>query len=427
MKKPHYIALFILWVLLFLMGINKHHRFGIYNYQSELWADKSGYYVYLPALHLYDFDAARFPAEVDELTGQGFKLDSATGKVVTKYTYGVALLEAPFYFTAHFISKISGYPSDGFSVVYQKLLNLAASFYGSFALVLLFVVLARKWGRLIAGISCFLILFGTNLLYYIIDESGMSHVYSFFLACGVLYWWHERKAARVSTGMAALLGIAIGLITVIRPTNLLLLAFIPLSNYQNRPAWLRQWQSVLQVRVVSFVILGAALTWLPQILYWHYLTGEFVYYSYENEGFNWLDPQILPSLFAPLNGLFLYSPLYLFLGIGMVITALGGSAIGRINTVLFLATIYLFSSWWAWHFGCSFGGRSYIEYLSVFSLTLGELLHRMGKMKSVKWRGSLIAVLIIFTLYSIRMNYAISECFFGDGVWDWNRYRELLF
>jgi hypothetical protein len=30
----------------------------------------------------------------------------------------------------------------------------------------------------------------------------------------------------------------------------------------------------------------------------------------------------------------------------------------------------VFASWWDWSFGCSFGARSFVEYLSIFSIVI---------------------------------------------------------
>lgn len=425
-KKSLIIISFIaLWMSLFSLALEKHKAFGLYNYQSELWADKSGYYVYLPAAHLYGFDASAFPAEVDENTGQGFKLDSASGKVITKYTYGVALMEAPFYFAAHLLAALTEKTTDGFSLLYQKSINLAASFYGAMALVILFMVLRKRFDWIAALLSCSLILFGTNLLYYIIDESGMSHVYSFFLASALIYWWHHRTA-QVYMVQALLVGFCAGLAILIRPTNALLLLFIPLSNFNNFSSWWPHVKSLLNAKFIIAAAIGTVLVWLPQFFYWEYLTGEFVYYSYTNEGFQWLEPQFLSSFFAPRNGLFLYSPLYLFLMVWAIVLAIRGSRLALINLSLFAIAAYVFSSWWAWHFGCSFGGRSYIEYLSIFSILMTSTLREIQGIKSNLLKWFVWFLIVACVLYNLKMTYSVTECFFSPDDWDWDRYCKFL-
>lgn len=91
----------LLWTLfagaMLFLAMNRHSRSGLFNYHSEIWGDKAGYYVYLPAALKYGFDPAAFPDSMDVKTGYGFRLDSAQGTVVTKYFYGTALMQLPFY------------------------------------------------------------------------------------------------------------------------------------------------------------------------------------------------------------------------------------------------------------------------------------------------------------------------------------------
>ena len=50
-------------------------------------------------------------------------------KIYTKYTCGVALMEAPFFLVAHFLSKPLGFASDGHSLPYSYGIMLAGLFY----------------------------------------------------------------------------------------------------------------------------------------------------------------------------------------------------------------------------------------------------------------------------------------------------------
>ena len=78
---------------------------------------------------------------------------------------------------------------------------------------------------------------------------------------------------------------------------------------------------MLKPKVFGLVLLGSVLMLLPQLLYWNYLNGSWVTYSYGNEGFNWLNPKLLNTWFSPNNGLFLYTPFYflILLTLGIMI------------------------------------------------------------------------------------------------------------
>ena len=180
--KPYKIFGWILFYgFLIFLTFNKHSRSGYNNYHSEIWADKAGYYVYLPATFKYNFQAEQFPDSIDFKTGHGFHLDPNTNKVQTKYTYGVSFLQAPFYFVADILSPLLEQQPDGFSPIYHSSINFAAISYFLLGLILLNQVLKIAFNKQTAIFVLLSIFLGTNLFYYVVSATGMSHVYSFFL------------------------------------------------------------------------------------------------------------------------------------------------------------------------------------------------------------------------------------------------------
>jgi len=61
------------FLVLFLVSINFslkiHHWKGRFQLGKRDMADKAGYYIYLPALFFFHFDANRCPEKIDEKTG----------------------------------------------------------------------------------------------------------------------------------------------------------------------------------------------------------------------------------------------------------------------------------------------------------------------------------------------------------------------
>ena len=56
-----------LWSCLLLITINKHIRRQPNTYDSEIFADKAGYYVYLPATFIYNWNGQEMPDSIDFL------------------------------------------------------------------------------------------------------------------------------------------------------------------------------------------------------------------------------------------------------------------------------------------------------------------------------------------------------------------------
>ena len=163
-------SLILLAGILLFLTFNRHSRSGIQTYHSEIWGDKAGYYVYLPAAFLYSFDAARFPQEIDSLTGNGFQLDREDHRVLTKYTCGVAVMMTPFFLTTHAIASLFNALNDGFSAPYHRMIDVAAIFYLMAGFLLWYHVLRRYFTQTVAILTIATLFLGTGLYYYAIDE-----------------------------------------------------------------------------------------------------------------------------------------------------------------------------------------------------------------------------------------------------------------
>lgn len=425
-KKVYALVIICFIGVLLFLTFNKHSKSGYYNYHSEIWADKAGYYVYLPAAILYDFDANNFPDSIDFKTGNGFQLDPSSGKVITKYTYGVALMQLPFFCLANISATAFDYEKSGFSPIYHWSINVAAIFYLTLGLLFLYQFLIVRFSRLISLFTVLSIFFATNLYYYAIDDTGMSHVYSFSLFCIFLFFIQKTNYLKhPKVDESIIFGFLVGLIILIRPTNLLfLVAFLFLDHTNNKEILLRVKRLVHPKRLVPMVLAAFCII-LPQLIYWQYTKGSVLTYSYGNEGFNWLNPQLLKSWFSPDNGLFLYSPFYFLIIASMLVMAKNKKKNGLLVLILFLLISYVFSSWWSWNFGCSFGGRSYVEYLAIFSLPLAYLFNEIGKLNKMK-RISFSVLVIVCTAFNLKMIYSYDGCFYSKSEWDWKSYIELL-
>ena len=63
------------------------------HHKKYIWADAEGYYMYLPAVVMYGGDFSKIPVR----TKVHFEPYPGTDKIFTKYNYGIAVLEAPFF------------------------------------------------------------------------------------------------------------------------------------------------------------------------------------------------------------------------------------------------------------------------------------------------------------------------------------------
>lgn len=405
---------FILGFFIFL-SLNRHSKSGIQNYHSEIWADKAGYYIYLPAFFIYNFQVDGLPAEIDKKTGNGFIVRD--GKIITKYTYGVALLQAPFFIICHGLSKLCNLQDDGFSLIYHKSINIAAVIYSFFSFIFLFNFLIRYLKKKVVIITLACLYIGTNIFYYSVFETGMSHIYSLFLFASYLYLGpianEQKKPIYVF-----LFGLIIGLIIIVRPINILFLPVYFIFNTFSITDIKNNLKRYILIFITVFIVL------MPQLLYWKYASGSYFQYSYGEERFsNLLHPEVLKLLFSTNNGLFIYCPLLIFFLTGLFILYKHVPRFSICIAVHFIFISFVFSSWHDWTYGCSYGCRPFVEYISIFALPFGFFIEKFILKNSLKplW----LTLIIVFIVYNQKLIFSYDGCW-AAGIWDWSELLKLI-
>lgn len=392
-----------------------------------MFADPVGYYVYLPATFVYNFDAAELPEKITEKTGEGFTINEQ-GKIITRYSCGVAILQAPVFLGVHLIAGLTGQEQDGFSGIYHLVSSFAAILYSFLGIVLLWYFLLGYFNKLISSLTILTLFFGTNLLYYTIDATGMSHVYSFFLFALLLVLsrsFFKESLQRKKTIYFILISLVSSLIILVRPTNI---AFIGLVFILDCNSWYDLKLRFLQIfSIKNIIILSISMfiVFLPQLLYWKYAYGDYITDSYEGYGFtNWASPKIIEFLFSTNNGLFTYNPIYFIILFALVFMILKKQKNGIYILCLFVGLIYVFSSWFVFSFGCGFGSRNFVEYTTIFALPLGFLFQQSANF-SIRLKRILIISTIFLVLINLKLVSAYDKCFLGTD-WDFKEYSYFL-
>ncbi len=409
------------WGILFLgiLCLQMALRFPDGDYHYRISSDAEGYYLYLPGVWIYD-------GFVDQplKTADTYPQHPHSGKVLSRYTYGVALMEAPVFAIAHLTALQAWFHAkapDGYSNTYNDALISVTILYMMLGLWVLLKVLQRHFIRSISWLTVLLLLGGTNLWFYTVGMVGMSHVFSFFLVSLLLYLtpgFYERPGWRQSLRI----GLVLGLLVLVRPTNLLIGLYL-LLYHVNTLAQLKQclvWWGQ-QLRHIWWIPLLMFGYWIPQFAYWHYITGQWIYDSYTGYGFvYWNDPFLWQVWFGVQNGLFIYSPI-LLLGIGGLIAGIpAGKYQTRGITLIFLLMSYVFASWQLWWFGSAFGHRAFIDLFPMLALPFAYSLHLLGQQKPyVRILTGLVLVLLVY--YSLGMSYLYRHPWEGPA-WNWSTY-----
>jgi hypothetical protein len=416
--KPIYNTLLfflVLWTGLLLLTFNRHIRREPNTYQSEIFADKAGYYVYLPATFIYNWNGSSMPDSIDKKTGDGFEIINS--HIATKYPMGAAIMMAPIWLINHyFIAN----PNDGFSFSYTLISSIASTLYVLLGLFISYISFKKYTPSSYALLITACIFFSTNLFYYTIIETGMSHSFSFFWFSLLLFTILKIKEQKqVKYSDAITLGITVGFIILLRPINFIfcfpyfLMLIIKNSNAK----------SIIKELLLStksiLLYLSPVLIFAPQLFYYKYIST--VSAAYKGTGFPYLtNPKILEVLFAPENGLFLYAPVLFFILLSYIFYREPAFFIIPV-CLLACMVIYTYSSWQNPELGCAFGHRSMVEFYSFLFLPLTCI--NMSK----KIKNTFIFTVILSTLYTLKISLSYDRCFYGNNDWDWSAYLTLLF
>jgi len=342
--------------------------------------DIMGYYAYLPSIFIYGDYTLGFidePGFVNDNKFLSLKLDN--GKRIIQYTSGLSIAYTPFFLMAHAVAPLVGEERDGFNWVYQFFLVMSALFYVSLALVLLRRLLLQYFTDRVTALSLLLLALGTNLYYYTVYESVMSHSYGFAFIAMFIFMvdrWYKKPSVR-NTMLA---GFLLGFTTLMRPTNIFVVLVLILWGVKSWQGLLDRVRFLLgKIPSILLMIVFFLLPWIPQLLYWKAITGDFFYNSYEMVGsaFYFDAPQTHKMLFSYRKGWFVYTPM-------MLVAFLGFYWVYRQRRELFwsffpymLVMIYVLSSWWAWWFGGGFGSRAMVDTYAIMAFPLAVVVENV--------------------------------------------------
>ena len=388
---------------LFLMSVIFIYSFftiKIWKQKTIIEQDVLSYYGYLPATFIYhDLTLSSiFNGKENSLIQVWAKPFPNRGRAI-KMSMGLSYMYSPFFFIAHYIAAPKfGYPQDGFCRPYQKMLAFSSLFYVFIGLILLRKILLRYFSELITSITLILIFFATNLKHYTFIEGPMSHSYNFFLLSAFLYLTLSflKKPKFLNS---ILLGLTYGLIVLIRPSNAsvlilsLLIGVYSLKDFKNHLFFLSR-----NYKFILLSILCSIIIWIPQFLYWHKITGNYLYYSYTHEKFYFNHPHIIEGLFGFRKGWIIYTPIMLF-------AILGFFFLKRKSNDLFLPIIsftiinlFVIFSWWCWWYGGSYGARAMIDSYALMAFPIAAFFDFSFK------RTTLLIPILLLTGAFISLN-----------------------
>ncbi|MCF8233160.1 MAG: glycosyltransferase family 39 protein [Bacteroidales bacterium] len=431
----YYVFLILIPVLL-IAGYNTNK----WTNEQVISEDVRVYYAYLPAVVIYQDLSFEFMDELpDEFIKRvAYSISPEKDFRYLKMTMGLAILYLPFFLIAHLIALLTPFAANGYSAVYEAAIHFSTVFYVLAGFYFLRKILLRHFTEKVTSWTLVLLLLATNLLFYSTIRTGTSHGYNFALITGTLYFfeqWHEKPSWKNSL----VIGLTGGLMVLIRPTNAIIaLVFILYGIYNKRSL---RWKAELfrnNATKLIFILLIAFLVLIPQVLYWKWISCEWVYYSYGDESFFFYDPEIFKGLFSFRKGWLIYTPVMALGIVGMIGLYRNARKYTWAIPVFFLINIYIIYSWWTWWYGGSFGSRPMIDSYGLMAIPLAVCLKFVFKQKTwINYSAQLVLILFValniwqskqyqkgIIHYDGMTREAYFRCFFS---WHYPKnYRELI-
>lgn len=395
-------------ILTIAISISFYTKYGQKSY--PFYGDALGYYLYLPSALLFqnlkhieslpsdkgiDGSIFHYTSNIPNLNPK-----SPTGLYVNQYWYGVALMELPFFAIAHTYELIRGLPANGYTATYVLWIKISSIIYGFLGLFFTYKILLHFTKPLYAILVTCTILLASNLFWFMFHQSGMSHIPLFFLYAVFIYLTIKVHAMpKWSTFL--IMGFILGIITVVRPTDILCLSIPLLYNVYDRESLLIKKSFLAD----HFFKIGAALlcfclVLIPQLLYWKMTTGSYFYYSYGNQTFNWLKPEIVKGLISPSNGWLFYSPIF-------IISLLGFFFFKKFKTIavayfVFLPIyIYVVYCWYCYNYINGFGSRPMIHVYALLAIPMAVVFSTFLESTKIKK-----TILLFFLVLCVSVNLA---------------------
>lgn len=406
------VALLFSYVFLVLVGFVYYPKWKLGGTEAAISWDASGYYMYLPALLIYqDIKGCAFQEDILREYSptpdfqQAF-IHEGSGNHVMKYSSGIAVLYSPFFGLAHAYASISEtYPADGFSRPYQLGVTLGSMFYAFLGLFFLRKVLLRYVSDRSTAMTLVIIVLGTNYLEYSAISGLMTHN-ALFTLYAILLWQTIYFYEKPSWWRAASIGLLVGLAALTRPTDILS-ALIPLLWGLKLTSWAaiqERIQFVLQHVPKYLLAVGLCLAvGSIQLIYWKYASGDWIVYSYQDQGFYWTRPYIIQGMFSYKAGWLVYTPMMVFALIGLVPLFRRQQTIWYGIFLFSLAFAYVTFAWEIWWYGGSLGQRGMVQAYPVLAIPLAVLIEQLWQTKWVKY--VVWSFLLLFTYYNLWLTH----------------------
>lgn len=395
-------------------------------YGTPFVSDIDQYYSILPSAFLYSDIAYTYDTsgnwnqyyEKGTFGQRYWTTEYLENRKMTMATLGMPYAYSLFFIPALVADSLLG--NDDFAPGYSPVYVFFAKLYGlALALItvlLLFKISERYTSKFLSALLSLLLFYGSGTLYYFFGEGLMPHAALTTLVAGFI-WGCLRLLQDGKKSYLPILAFITTWIALIRPTDALVVLFplillVKSDARSNLLLSLKSWKRVLlSILLIAFLI-------LPQLLYWNYITGSYIFYSYKEETFHFNQWHLLDFWFSFRKGWFTYTPLVLLALLLPVVTFKKLKLEVAATYLIIIGASLLYAQWWCWWFGGSFGMRTMTQFVPFLIFPLVFFVARSSRILK-------ISIFIIITMVSLNTMNLARKYHLGRIHYDSETYQSL--
>ena len=142
-----------------------------------------------------------------------------------------------------------------------------------------------------------------------------------------------------------------------------------------------------------------------QLLYWKSVSGDWIVYSYQDQGFSWLKPHIIDGLISYKKGWLLYTPLMLLIIPGFYMLFKNNKGIFWSIGITFSLILYVTFAWDIWWYGGSLGQRAMVQSYALLAFPLATSITWLFTNPKRYFRIAAIGFVSLCTYYNIWLTH----------------------
>lgn len=323
--------------------------------------------------------------------------------VYSSYPIALPILITPLYAPAVFGAQLSNWPTEKIISLSPLMEKDMAALIASLSVVMLFLLVRKIADDRTALFLTLLYAFGTET-WSVSSQALWQHGGSELMIICSLYYlklaFDEEKGAYYT-----LAGLFAGLSAAIRPTDLLFLAasYVYISFAKHRKKRVL-FYSIFPI-IIGLMVVGYNL----------FVFGD-VRGGYIQEFNSNILVGLAGVLISPSRGLFVYSPVFIFVLVGIIVWFRQGRvfcpSIYSVSLMFVISHIILISKWFSWYGGWCYGPRLLTDIIPCLIILLIPGINVITRLPLVK-------IVFIFTL-ALSITTQVIGSFFYDLQCGWD-------